>query len=98
MVCCDFGVVVFFVKQKSAYEMRISDWSSDVCSSDLGAADADGRRLGLELDLDPAVALFRRLRLDHGIRFPEAAADDPARLDTALDQELDDRIDRKSVV
>src|SRR3546814_11304429 len=27
--------IVFFVKQKTAYEMRISDWSSDVCSSDL---------------------------------------------------------------
>src|SRR3546814_15787696 len=30
VVCC-----VFFFKQKTAYEMRISDWSSDVCSSDL---------------------------------------------------------------
>src|SRR3546814_1978651 len=29
------GVFVFFFKQKTAYEMRISDWSSDVCSSDL---------------------------------------------------------------
>src|SRR3546814_1923143 len=29
--------IVFFFKQKTAYEMRISDWSSDVCSSDLGA-------------------------------------------------------------
>src|SRR3546814_7515484 len=29
-------VFVFFFKQKTAYEMRISDWSSDVCSSDLG--------------------------------------------------------------
>src|SRR3546814_13569012 len=28
--------VIFFFKQKTAYEMRISDWSSDVCSSDLG--------------------------------------------------------------
>src|SRR3546814_1997989 len=28
----------FFFKQKTAYEMRISDWSSDVCSSDLFAA------------------------------------------------------------
>src|SRR3546814_2815573 len=27
--------VLFFFKQKTAYEMRISDWSSDVCSSDL---------------------------------------------------------------
>src|SRR3546814_4117312 len=29
-LCC-----IFFFKQKTAYEMRISDWSSDVCSSDL---------------------------------------------------------------
>src|SRR3546814_5132075 len=29
----------FFFKQKTAYEMRISDWSSDVCSSDLPASD-----------------------------------------------------------
>src|SRR3546814_9946657 len=29
------GTSVFFFKQKTAYEMRISDWSSDVCSSDL---------------------------------------------------------------
>src|SRR3546814_13549331 len=30
----------FFFKQKTAYEMRISDWSSDVCSSDLGPGSA----------------------------------------------------------
>src|SRR3546814_3847809 len=30
ILCC-----IFFFKQKTAYEMRISDWSSDVCSSDL---------------------------------------------------------------
>src|SRR3546814_13808849 len=30
-----FVVLFFFFKQKTAYEMRISDWSSDVCSSDL---------------------------------------------------------------
>src|SRR3546814_8133358 len=29
----------FFFKQKTAYEMRISDWSSDVCSSDLGVTE-----------------------------------------------------------
>src|SRR3546814_9768425 len=29
-------IVFLFFKHKSAYEMRISDWSSDVCSSDLG--------------------------------------------------------------
>src|SRR3546814_2431241 len=32
---CYFDVFFFFFKQKTAYEMRISDWSSDVCSSDL---------------------------------------------------------------
>src|SRR3546814_6903879 len=31
----DLYIVFFFFKQKTAYEMRISDWSSDVCSSDL---------------------------------------------------------------
>src|SRR3546814_4191711 len=30
-----FSFLFFFFKQKTAYEMRISDWSSDVCSSDL---------------------------------------------------------------
>src|SRR3546814_8605330 len=33
-----FFLFIFFFKQKTAYEMRISDWSSDVCSSDLIAA------------------------------------------------------------
>src|SRR3546814_18437220 len=33
----------FFFKQKTAYEMRISDWSSDVCSSDLAARGDRGR-------------------------------------------------------
>src|SRR3546814_5711878 len=32
---CLFFSDIFFFKQKTAYEMRISDWSSDVCSSDL---------------------------------------------------------------
>src|SRR3546814_17662170 len=45
-------VVFFFFKQKTAYEMRISDWSSDVCSSDLiiarwRAASGQGRASAL---------------------------------------------------
>src|SRR3546814_7644880 len=40
-MCC-----FFFFKQKTAYEMRISDWSSDVCSSDLAFL------RGLEVDMD----------------------------------------------
>src|SRR3546814_1807897 len=34
-IVCFFSCCFFFFKQKTAYEMRISDWSSDVCSSDL---------------------------------------------------------------
>src|SRR3546814_1763987 len=34
-------LVFFFFKQKTAYEMRISDWSSDVCSSDLDRTSSD---------------------------------------------------------
>src|SRR3546814_5593186 len=40
---------VFFFKQKTAYEMRISDWSSDVCSSDL----QDRTHLPVDLAIDP---------------------------------------------
>src|SRR3546814_2612077 len=45
--------VFFFFKQKTAYEMRISDWSSDVCSSDLYSIPAGGdnpllRQAGLQ--------------------------------------------------
>src|SRR3546814_5991028 len=36
--------VFFFFKQKTAYEMRISDWSSDVCSSDLSLGGSGGVR------------------------------------------------------
>src|SRR3546814_4026221 len=35
LLYCTVLLVFFFFKQKTAYEMRISDWSSDVCSSDL---------------------------------------------------------------
>src|SRR3546814_5921529 len=47
LVVCVYGCVVsllffFFFKQKTAYEMRISDWSSDVCSSDRALVRGDG--------------------------------------------------------
>src|SRR3546814_6599736 len=40
-----YGLLFFFFKQKTAYDMRISDWSSDVCSSDLEVARGDISRL-----------------------------------------------------
>src|SRR3546814_4610440 len=49
-------LLFFFFKQKTAYEMRISDWSSDVCSSDLASTilcglSADRRGISLAADL-----------------------------------------------
>src|SRR3546814_9020898 len=41
-MCMLFVVFCFFFKQKTAYEMRISDWSSDVCSSDPAAGGGCG--------------------------------------------------------
>src|SRR3546814_1028548 len=41
-----FYLMFFFFKQKTAYEMRISDWSSDVCSSDLLALWQASMRFG----------------------------------------------------
>src|SRR3546814_8983816 len=62
MVCFLF---FFFFKQKTAYEMRISDWSSDVCSSDLALTyetpDGFHQRLDLRFQL-------RVLKLPVGIR------------------------------
>src|SRR3546814_6721370 len=51
--CKRYDVLIFFFfKQKTAYEMRISDWSSDVCSSDL----IDGILRGADLPADAVVA------------------------------------------
>src|SRR3546814_2675240 len=43
--------IFFFFKQKTAYEMRISDWSSDVCSSDLAMA----RRRAVAAEIGTAI-------------------------------------------
>src|SRR3546814_17361965 len=46
LIVCFFFFIFFFFKQKTAYEMRISDWSSDVCSSDLRVAQHAHRLFG----------------------------------------------------
>src|SRR3546814_17615305 len=55
--------VFFFFKQKTAYEMRISDWSSDVCSSDLVAAEPDR----MTVDRRDHRHLAVHQRADHGL-------------------------------
>src|SRR3546814_14100875 len=58
-------MLLFFFKQKTAYEMRISYWSSDVCSSDLLGI---RRRDRIDLARDQAVdaAQYRILLMDRG--------------------------------
>src|SRR3546814_1792879 len=51
----------FFFKQKTAYEMRISDWSSDVCSSDLAMFVADGSEAA-----EAAIKLARQYHVERG--------------------------------
>src|SRR3546814_7129510 len=51
-------LLIFYFKQKTAYEMRISDWSSDVCSSDLSI---DARRVTQELTQTPMEITDRAL-------------------------------------
>src|SRR3546814_5787390 len=66
-----YWFVVFFFKQKTAYEMRISDWSSDVCSSDLPRSGiAQSRRIDGHLFLDHHF----HLRLEEFLREQRRAA------------------------
>src|SRR3546814_10105021 len=67
--------VVFFFKQKTAYEMRISDWSSDVCSSDLGTSDP-GENIGRDGSVR-WLAVFQRREPDAHTRPLDAHDHDP---------------------
>src|SRR3546814_8666920 len=60
--------VIFFFKQKTAYEMRISDWSSDVCASDLLVKKYAGRyaklkAIAADTSLDDGERLIARLKM-----------------------------------
>src|SRR3546814_12508373 len=75
----------FFFKQKTAYEMRISDWSSDVCSSDLiavaaaleaAAAQREADSASADVNLPEALRLFMVTRpLSRDVIGPSDAAE-----------------------
>src|SRR3546814_1735406 len=95
----------FFFKQKTAYEMRISDWSSDVCSSDLHRADQQLLDVAAELGAEEARRDVAVAVLDHAHhhqpRDDEVHVPDPvhlahARADQAAeDQEVQGHGDRR---
>src|SRR3546814_10903995 len=64
-------VCIFFFKQKTAYEMRISDWSSDVCSSDLLTMAATNRKLVKSYFMPAEHAELERLVLQTGLSASE---------------------------
>src|SRR3546814_5966575 len=79
------GSCVFFVKQKTAYEMRISDWSSDVCSSDLVEAQEQQQLLLREMNH----RIKNLLTLSSGLVSLSACyAETPAELATAVQERL----------
>src|SRR3546814_4920857 len=66
----------FFFKQKTAYDMRISDWSSEVCSSDLSRARSSVRSFRREVFQAASASIgFVRISLDGFCRFGGRAAD-----------------------
>src|SRR3546814_2402014 len=77
-----FGVIFVFFKQKTAYEMRISDWSSDVCSSDLALRHVhtrDGQPSEARDQQPPLPVEMRRLeRRLHAIRLTPRVDRHPA--------------------
>src|SRR3546814_2736985 len=91
-VCISCIDLFFFFKQKTAYELRISDWSSDVCSSDLDIAAGTGT------DHQHVIIIVSH----HSLRFEPRRRDiGPGRADTKQDEahhEKARRQDRKSVV
>src|SRR3546814_19207065 len=72
MYCSDANLFIVFFKQKTAYEMRISDWSSDVCSSDLPQP-VDLAHHVLQADGPAAVVAA----LDGDLLFARIVADQP---------------------
>src|SRR3546814_3091511 len=72
LMCRYMFFFIFFFKQKTAYEMRISDWSSDVCSSDLalricGAESATRVIVAVATSLSPSPSVMRYWKLTEQI-------------------------------
>src|SRR3546814_1377431 len=73
-VSCLCLCVFFFFKQKTAYEMRISDWSSDVCSSDLVAGFGIGDDRGGRVIF--AVQSFDLIGIENRVSFQERRSEE----------------------
>src|SRR3546814_7253358 len=102
-------VVFFFFKQKTTYEMRISDWSSDVCSSDLSVSKEARQSCSIELrgySLRGRFPKKARRRSKEYLRdmakgHRRSSHFPPLEMDLSVDESVEQRlkeVDRKSVV
>src|SRR3546814_17384705 len=81
---------LFFFKQKTAYEMRISDWSSDVCSSDLaGRVESGSLAVGDTLLFSPSNKTARVRSLE---AWPDDASPESAGAGQAVGITLDEQL------
>src|SRR3546814_1349387 len=92
-------VCFFFFNQKTAYEMRISDWSSDVCSSDLFNASLDGNtRRAIDVhdgDRIDEKALTALVRAAVALNLSARAAGGPARSRKRLKRSEERRVGKE---
>src|SRR3546814_1697546 len=86
----------FFCKQKTAYEMRISDWSSDVCSSDLnGAALIDMQPEQAQEPTSRLDALEHQINADHDPETGEVLDEGRSEEDTGEGPDLANRSEER---
>src|SRR3546814_5476599 len=67
-------IVIFCFKHKTAYELRISDWSSGVCSSDLAGVLLDRRHAEARLGQDEGAVAAAGAGVDHPVVEPTAVS------------------------
>src|SRR3546814_2268052 len=96
------NLIIFFFKQKTEYEMRISDWSSDVCSSDLAKAASSSSAKAAKRFLGKALRGLKHWEKPATLNTDKApsygAAITELKREGKLDRETAHRQDRKSVV
>src|SRR3546814_1981354 len=94
-VLCGF----FFFKQKTAYEMRISDWSSDVCSSDLAMLSDIGpdRRCGEAAQREDRLDDVQAVRAIEVITVPAARPQMPVAIEIVGNRSEERRVGKECV-
>src|SRR3546814_6071663 len=98
LLCIFLCSVFFFFKQKTAYELRISDWSSDVCSSDLSGTPCPVRDRSRSCSICPPSHDMKSVRCTPAEKVPACPAECRESSSGPRFQDHVEGRDRKSVV